>query len=174
MKATFNVSKYYVVQNQETYQTLFDVDVTMTNIVVQVFDATNQSSIPSTDITASVMQAGINKYLLEFTVNGIESNIDRHYYIQLWNVVNNTMLPIGKLDIIVVVENQYPESGTLRLPNNGGTFTYYTVMPSTTPNLAKLETFAFIIASPILIIESFKASPACTINSSFSGYFIPL
>lgn len=134
MKATFNVSKYYVVQNQETYQTLFDVDVTMTNIVVQVFDATNQSSIPSTDITASVMQAGINKYLLEFTVNGIESNIDRHYYIQLWNVVNNTMLPIGKLDIIVVVENQYPESGTLRLPNNGGTFTYYTVLPNTTFN----------------------------------------
>ena len=134
MKATFNVTKYYVVQNKETYQTLFDVDVTMTNIVVQVFDATNQSSIPSTDITASVMQAGINKYLLKFTVNSIVSDIDRHYYIQLWNVVNNTMLPIGKLDIIVVVENQKPESGTLRLPNNGGTFTYYTVLPNTTFN----------------------------------------
>lgn len=134
MKATFNVSKYYVVQNLETYQTLFTVDETMTNIIAQVYDATNQSSVPTTDITASVMQAGINKYLLEFTVNGIESNIDRHYYIQLWNVVNNTMLPIGKLDIIVVVENQYPESGTLRLPNNGGTFTYYTVLPNTTFN----------------------------------------
>lgn len=134
MKATFNVSKYYVVQNLETYQTLFTVDETMTNIIAQVYDATNQSSLPTTDITASVTQAGINKYVLEFTVNGIESNIDRYYYIQLWNVVNNTMLPIGKLDIIVVVENQKPESGTLRLPNNGGTFTYYTVMPNTNFN----------------------------------------
>lgn len=158
MKATFNVSKYYVVQNQETYQTLFDVDVTMTNIVVQVFDATNQSSIPSTDITASVMQAGINKYLLEFTVNGIESNIDRHYYIQLWNVVNNTMLPIGKLDIIVVVENQYPESGTLRLPNNGGTFTYYTVLPNTTFN-ARSWNVEVVTMQDNVVVSNINSAP---------------
>ena len=158
MKATFTVSKYYVVQNLETYQTLFTVDETMTNIIAQVYDATNQSSLPTTDITASVTQAGINKYVLEFTNNGIESNINRNYYIQLWNVVNGTMLPIGKLDIIVVVENQYPESGTLRLPNNGGTFTFYTAMPNTNFN-AKSWDVEVVTMQDNVVISNINSAP---------------
>lgn len=158
MEATFNVTKYYVVQNLETYQTMFTVDETMTNIFAQVYDSTNQSSVPTTDITASVTQAGINKYVLQFTVNGIESNIDRHYYIQLWNVVGNTMLPIGKLDIVVVVENQKPESGTLRLPNNGGTFTYYTVLPNTTFN-ARSWNVEVVTMQDNVVVSNINSAP---------------
>lgn len=171
MKATFNVTKYYVVQSQDTYQTMFDVDETMSNIVVQVYDSTNQSSVPTADITASVMQAGIRKYLLEFTVNSIVSDIDRYYYIQLWNVVNNTMLPIGKLDVIVVVENQYPESGTLRLPTNGGTFTYYTVLPNTTFN-ARSWNVEVVTMQDNVVVSNINSAPtfiSFTVNASVNN-----